>query len=56
VLAFVHGAGVIVELKFQLEEIAARYLPSLRRALEAADALPKEEPSPVEDSEPDATQ
>ena len=26
VLAFVHGAGVIVELKFQLDEIAGRYL------------------------------
>jgi len=56
VLAFVHGAGVIAELTFQLDEIAARYLPSLRQALEAADVLPKEEPSRVEDSGPDAAQ
>ena len=56
VLAFVHGAGVIAELKIELGEIAARYLPSLRQALESADALPKEEPSPVEDAGPDATQ
>lgn len=56
VLAFVHGAGVIVELKFELDEIAARYLPSLRQALEAADVLPKEEPSSVEDAGPDVVQ
>lgn len=56
VLAFVHGAGIIVELKFELDEIAARYLPSLRQALEAADVLPKEETSSVEDSGPDTVQ
>jgi len=56
VLAFVHGAGVIVELKFELDEIAARYLPSLRQALEAADVLPKEEPSSVEDSSQDVAE
>jgi hypothetical protein len=56
VLAFVHGAGVIAELKFQLDEIAARYLPSLRQALEAADVLPKEETSAIEETGPDATQ
>ena len=53
VLSFVHGGGVIAELKFQLDEVAARYLPSLRHVLESADALPKEETSPVEDPGPD---
>jgi len=55
VLAFLHGAGGIVELKFQLGEIAARYLPSLRQALEAAEVLPKEETSSIEDASGDAT-
>jgi len=53
VLSFVHGGGVIVELKFQLDEVAARYLPSLRQVLESADVLPKEETSAVEDPDPD---
>jgi hypothetical protein len=55
VLAFVHEAGLIVELKFKLEEVAGRYLPALREVLETAEALPKEETSPVEDSDLDAT-
>lgn len=50
VLAFVHGAGLIPELRLQLEEIAARYLPSLRQALEAAEVLPREETSSIEDA------
>lgn len=54
VFGFVHGTGGIVELKFELDEIATRYLPLLRQALEAADVLPREQPSPVEDSGPDA--
>jgi hypothetical protein len=45
VLAFVHGAGVIVELQLQLDEVASRYLPSLRQVLESADVLPREETS-----------
>jgi hypothetical protein len=49
VFAFVHGGEVVVELKLQLDEVAARYLPSLRHVLEAADVLPKQETSPVED-------
>lgn len=49
VLAFVHGAEAIAELKFDLDEIATRYLPSLRHVLEAAEVLPKEEPSSVEE-------
>jgi len=49
VLAFVHGAEVIVELKFDLDEVATRYLPSLRLVLETADVLPKEEPSSIEE-------
>jgi len=53
VLSFVHGGGVIVVLKFQLDEVAARYLPSLRQVLESADVLPKEETSAVEDPDPD---
>lgn len=54
VLAFVHDASLIVELKFRLEEIAERYLPPLRQVLEAADALPKAQPSAVDDGERDA--
>jgi hypothetical protein len=53
VFSFVHGGGIIIELKFELEEVAARYLPSLRQVLESADALPKEETSRVEDPGPD---
>lgn len=53
VLAFIHSASVIVELKFDLDEIAGRYLPPLRQALEAADVLPKEEPSRIEDADAD---
>jgi hypothetical protein len=54
VLAFVHGAGLIAELQLELDEIATRYLPSLRQALEAADVLPREETSSIEDSGSDA--
>jgi hypothetical protein len=55
VLAFVHGAGIIAELPLRLDEIATRYLPSLRQALEAADVLPKEQTSSIEDAGGDAT-
>src|SRR5688572_17780153 len=49
VLAFVHGAEAIAELKFGLDEVATRYLPSLRLVLETADVLPREEPSSIEE-------
>ena len=54
VLSFVHGAAVIVELQLELDEVASRYLPSLRQVLESAEALPREETSSVEDPGPDA--
>ena len=41
VLAFVHDASFVVELRFRLEDIGSMYLPALRHALEIADILPR---------------
>jgi hypothetical protein len=41
VLAFVHDASFVVELKFRLEELGEMYLPALQRALEIAEVLPR---------------
>lgn len=49
VLTFVHGAESIAELKFSLDDIATRYLPSLRLVLETAEVLPREETSSVDE-------
>jgi len=50
VLAFLHDAVWIVELKFRLEELATRFLPKLRRELKEAGVLPGEPAPSVDDS------
>lgn len=50
VLAFVHNGSVVVALKFRLEEVAARFLPALRRELEESDIFPEEPASSAEDA------
>jgi hypothetical protein len=54
VLAFVHNGGVVVALRFRLEEVAARFLPALRRELEESEVFPEEPASSAEDAGRDA--
>lgn len=54
VLAFAHHGSLVIELKFRLEEIAARFLPALRRELEESDVFPEETASSAEDAGRDA--
>ena len=54
VLAFTHNGSLIIELKFRLEEIAARFLPALRRELEESEVFPEEPASSSEDAGRDA--
>ena len=53
-LKFVHDSSLIVEAKFRLEDLGEVYLPVLRRVLEMANALPRKQPSAVEDPNFDA--
>ncbi len=54
VLAFVHNGSVVITLKFRLEEVAARFLPALRRELEESEVFPEEPASSPEDAGRDA--
>jgi hypothetical protein len=54
VLAFVHNGGIVIALRFRLEEIAGRFLPALRRELDESGAFPEEAASSPEDAAHDA--
>ncbi len=54
VLAFAHNGSLIVELKFRIEEVAARFLPALRRELEESEVFPEEPASSTEEPGRDA--
>jgi hypothetical protein len=54
VLAFVNNGSLVIELKFRLEEVAARFLPALRRELEESEIFPEEPASSAEEPGRDA--
>ncbi len=56
VLSIVHDTGLILEMRFRLEDIGDVYLPALRCALVVADVdvLPKKQPFTVEGPNLDA--
>jgi hypothetical protein len=54
VFSLVHETGVILEMRFRLEDINEIYLPALRRALEVFDVLPRNQPSPARGANLDA--
>ncbi len=54
VLAFVHNGSLVIELKFRLEEITARFLPALRRELEESGIFPEEPAASPGDAGSDA--
>ena len=54
VLAFVNNGSLVIELKFRLEEVAARFLPALRRELEESEVFPEEPASSAEEPGRDA--
>ena len=54
ILKCVHDSNLILKAKFRLEDLGDIYLPALRRTLELADALPRRQPSAIDDPNFDA--
>jgi len=50
ILAFLHDAGRLTEVRFRLEDLAQHFLPRLRRELAQADIVPGGEAPRIEDS------